>query len=257
MYFTGIDVVDHIIASIILCVGLISCFCGYRLFKFFLALAGFLFTLLIVFTVIYYFISPSLIIASVVGSVVGIAGAFGISFLPALGVFSLGSFFGFTLSLVLIALAQIEYMQQDDVRDVIMLALSVLVGFLSLYWKKVTVLVGTSLLGSFSVITSIDHWANTGFIKLLDNVLKYNTTQTPVGGPLIAIIITFFATFALGLSLQYFITGRLDEQDLSVSGQLPITIPRANCCNPYVSLFHKKVRRDEVPLLDVVALEDY
>lgn len=293
MTFTGIDVVDHIIATVIICVGLISCFCGYRLFKLFLALAGFLFTLLIVFSIIYYFITPNLIIASVVGSVVGLAGAFGITFLPALGVFSLGSFFGFTISLVFIAAVRVECihilivginilsltskdMQQDDVRDVVMFSLSICVGFISLRWKKATVLVGTSVLGAFSIITGVDNWGNSGFIKTLDDMLKYNssrilTTQMQVSiqhvGPLIqaeipsqglfiGFIVMFVALGALGFSLQYFITGKIEEQDLSVSGQLPITIPKATCCNPYVRLFHKKVHRDEVPLLDVVTLDD-
>jgi len=256
MTFTGIDVVDHIIATVIICVGLIACFCGYRLFKLFLALAGFLFTLLIVFSIIYYFITPNLIIASVVGSVVGLAGAFGITFLPALGVFSLGSFFGFTLALVFIATVRVEYMQQDDVRDVVMFALSICVGFISLRWKKATVLGGTSVLGSFSIVTGVDNWGNSGFIKLLDNMLKYSSYEIPSKGILIGFIIMFIALFLLGFSLQYFVTSKIDEQDLSASGQLPTTIPRPTCCNPYVGLFHKKVYRDEVPLLDVVTLDD-
>jgi len=257
MTFTGVDVIDHIIATVIIVVGFFACFCGYRLFRLFLALAGFLFTLLIVFTIIYYFITPNLLIASVVGSLVGIAGALGISYLPALGVFFLGSFFGFISSLLLIASIRANYLQQDDVRDVIMLTMAICSGYLSLRWKKAAVLGGTSMLGSFSVITGVDHWTNSGFSKILDNVLDYNTSQIKLSGVLIGLLVAFVVMLILGVLVQHFITGILDEQDLSVSGQLPVTVPLgARCCNPYIGLFRKKISRDEVPLLDVVTLDD-
>jgi len=258
MTFTGIDVVDHIIAAAIVVVGVIACFCGYRLFRLFLALSGFFITLLMVFTVIYYFITPNLLIASVVGSVIGVLGAFGITFLPALGVFISGSFFGFIASLIVIASVQVDYMQQDDVRDVIMLAMSVGAGFLSLRWKKASVLGGTSVLGAFSAITGIDHWCHSGFSTLLDDVLDYNVSQIKVATSLIILAVAFIAMSVGGGIVQCFITGMIEEQDLSVSGQLPVTIPRLTCCDPYASLFRKKraLHRDEVPLLDVVTLDD-
>jgi len=258
MAFTGIEVLDHIIAAIIVIVGLTACFSGYRLFKLFLALAGFLITMLIVFTIIFYFITPNLIIASVVASFVGVAGAFGITFLPALGVFFLGSFFGFMLSLIVIALARVDYMQDDDVRDVVMLSLSVCIGFVSLRWKKITVMGGTSVLGSFSVTTGIDHWGNSGFSKIIDRILDYSVSEIHFGGVLLGLIIAFFVLFVAGTLVQYFVTGRVNEVDLSVSGQLPVTVPGFNCCDPYVRLCCKTrgIDRDEVPLLDVVTLED-
>ena len=68
-------------------------------------------------------------------------------------------------------------MQQDDVRDVIMLAMSLGIGFVSLRWKKATVMGGSSVLGAFSVTNGIDHWGNTGFSTILTNVLDYQTSS--------------------------------------------------------------------------------
>jgi len=214
--------------------------------------------LLIGFTIIYYFITPNLIIACSVSAGLGVAGAIGITYLPALGVFMLGCYFGFIISLVLIAFVRIDYMQQDDVRDVIMLALSVGMGFASLRWKKATVMGGSSVLGAFSVANGVDHWGNTGFSKMLTDVLDYQTSNINFSGVLIGVIVAFFVMSAVGFLVQFFITGVVEEHDLSVSGQLPITIPRLTCCNPYVTLFRKKriVYKDEVPLLDVVTLND-
>jgi hypothetical protein len=259
MTFTGNDVVDHIIATIIVCIGLISCFCGYRLFRLFLALAGLFITFLFLFTIIYYFITPNLLIASIVSAVIGLAGAFGITYVPALGVFLLGSFFGFSMALVFLGTVRVEYLQQDDVRDVLMLALSIGCGFASLRYKKATVMGGSTFLGAWSIINGVDHWGNTGFSNVMGYILEDETDKIKMTPVFIGLMVAFVVLIILGFLVQFFITGIIDEHDLSVSGQLPITVPGPTCCNPYVSIFRKKTRfsRDEVPLLDVVTLDEY
>jgi len=256
MVFTGIEILDHIIAAVIVAVGLIACFSGYRLFKLFLAFSGYIITMLITFTIIYYFITPNLIIASSISSGIGIFGAIGVTYLPALGVFCIGSFFGFIASLLLIFSIRIDYMQEDDTRDVIMLALSIAMGFLSLKNKKMTVLVGTSLLGSFCASTGFDHWGNSGFNKIIDNIMNYSFYNINIDGAFIGLTVAFFVLFIIGALVQYFITGKLEERDLSVSGQLPISVPKPYCCKPYFGLIRKKIYTDEVPLLDVITIED-
>lgn len=104
MEFTILDVY-HILAAGAIILGLIACFAGYRFFRLLLAIGGFIISLTFGFVLVYYFISPNIIAATVVGSVLATIGSIVLSQFFTAGAFLLGSFFGGSLSVVFISLA--------------------------------------------------------------------------------------------------------------------------------------------------------
>lgn len=103
MAFTVVDAY-HLVAIFSILLGFLACFFGYKLIRFLLALVGFVLFLTFGFVVVYYFISPNVIAAVAVGSVIAIFGAVFMSYFPAFGAFMLGLLFGGFFSTVLISL---------------------------------------------------------------------------------------------------------------------------------------------------------
>jgi hypothetical protein len=105
MAFTIADIY-HIVAIVCIFFGLLSCFAGYRFFRLLLALTGFALFFALGFVAVYYFITPNIIAATIVGSVLATFGSVLVSCFPGFGAFLLGSFFGGSFSVVFISLVK-------------------------------------------------------------------------------------------------------------------------------------------------------
>jgi hypothetical protein len=265
MAFTLVDAY-HIIAVASVLLGLLSCFAGYRLFRFLLALTGFAFFLTLGFVIVYYFITPSILVATIVGSVLATFGSVFVSCFPSFGAFLLGSFFGGSLSVVLISLVKSSYMQQDDTRDITILSFSIMVGTLAIHYRRVAILAGTAAFGAFALLSGFDHFAQSGFSSILSNFANGNKIHPNT--MMIIFIVSFFILSIAGAFVQLKIMSPQTlhsftnyYKNFSINSSSSSSSSSYSYSNSSFSRFLRllpcKRKVDEVPLLDVVALEDY
>jgi len=230
--------VDSLIGAGCIFFGLVFLLVGYRIFRVISGFIGFVVSGTVGYVIVYYFISPSLLPSAIVGSTLGaIGGALFSFFLPA-GVFSVGSFLGFAFSLLLISIPKAGFMDEDDSRDVVLLALSLAGGLLALRFRKPAVVGGTSLVGGYGVLAGIDTWIGSGFNSLYNSVL--DRTLTHFSWLLLVFIAAWVLVAVIGGVVQYKVTAK----DIVLETRFDSCFGR------------KKNTDDTVPLLEVITYLD-
>lgn len=63
-------------------------------------------------------------------------------------------------------------MQQDETRDITILGFAIMFGILALHYRRIAIIAGTSLLGSFGMISGIDHFVKSGFNSILPKMMN-------------------------------------------------------------------------------------
>eukprot|EP01113_Clastostelium_recurvatum_P011104 TRINITY_DN155_c0_g1_i2.p1 TRINITY_DN155_c0_g1~~TRINITY_DN155_c0_g1_i2.p1 ORF type:complete len:273 (+),score=67.45 TRINITY_DN155_c0_g1_i2:70-819(+) len=238
---------DSIFAVVYVLLGLVSLFLGFRLFRIIAGLFGFFIFGAIGYVIVYYFIYPSLIASIIVASVFGVIGGILLVYFFVAGVFMIGSFVGFCTSLFIISMFESEYMNEDDVRDIVVVALSLIGGLIALRFRNIAVIICTSLIGSYGVVFGMDQWILSGYSNLYDAILDRQLTSTHMSALLICIVLAWLAVAAIGSIVQLKFTAKDIELESTTGG---IKVP---------SFFGKKkpATEDHVPLLEVISyLED-
>jgi len=128
--------------------GLIACFAGYRLFRFVLALAGFVLGAVLAGGLFYTFIEPSNVLALVAGIVGGIVGGFLLGFFYFVGIFIAGAGLGALFGLM--AAANFGWQ-----RPLAMLIAAVACGVLALAMQKLLVVISTAFVGAWAVLAAV------------------------------------------------------------------------------------------------------
>jgi len=223
--------------------GLVCLLVGYRLFRVLSGIIGFIISGTVGYVFVYYFITPSVVPSAIVGSIVGaIGGALFTFFLPA-GVFAMGSFLGFCLSLFIISLSTGFMEDEDDSRDIVLVSLSLAGGLLALRFWKPAVVGCTSLVGGYGVVAGIDMWIGSGFNTLYNSILDRGLASTHFSGLLVGIIAAWVVISVIGIVMQYKVTAK----DIVMENNKRVT-----------SFFGRKKGTDEdnVPLLEVITYLD-
>ena len=145
------DLFDGIMVLVIL-VGAVQCFFGYRLFRVILGLSGFLFGGFLAGTLGYTF-SQEEVVAILLGLVGGIAGAGLMAMLYFVGIFLFGAFLGGILGGALFTVIGI-----DPAPVVLLLIPAVIAGVVALFYQRLMIILSTGFGGAWSVVTGIAYF---------------------------------------------------------------------------------------------------
>eukprot|EP01112_Ceratiomyxa_fruticulosa_P005230 TRINITY_DN1583_c0_g1_i1.p1 TRINITY_DN1583_c0_g1~~TRINITY_DN1583_c0_g1_i1.p1 ORF type:complete len:252 (-),score=31.22 TRINITY_DN1583_c0_g1_i1:188-943(-) len=239
---------DILISTACLIAGVVTTLFGYRLFRVISGCVGFLTAGIVGYAIVYYFIYPSFLASLIVGCILG--GFAGIIFCYyfVCGVFVFGSYIAFWTALVLISTIGGEFMDEDDNRDVILISFALVGGLLSLRFRKLSITICSSILGSYVFFAGMDLLAKTGFYQLYLSILDrtfFNNTFTPA---LISMIVFWILLAVLGAFVQNRLTAKgVELENFSKKG---FKVP---------SFFGRKEDNDadNVPLLEVITyIED-
>ena len=109
-----------------------------------------------------------------------------------IGAFLIGSWFGTFLSIILIGsisgncIINIHFdireeggtkdvyltlivtdMQEDGTRDITILGFAIMFGILAIHYRRIAIIAGTSLLGSYGMVSGADHFVQSGFNSII------------------------------------------------------------------------------------------
>jgi len=239
---------DVFISIACLIAGLATSLFGYRLFRVISGCVGFLTAGIVGYAIVYYFIYPSFLASLIVGCILGGFAGIIFCYFFACGIFVFGSYIAFWTALVLISTIGGEFMDQDDNRDVILISFALAGGLLSLRFRKLSITVCSSILGSYVLFAGIDLLAKSGFYQLYLSILDrtfFNAQFTPA----LITMIVFWILFAVASALVQcrFTAKGVELENFSKKG---FKVP---------SFFGRKEDNDadNVPLLEVITyIED-
>ena len=184
------DVLNAIMALAIP-IGLLQCFFGYRIFKFILALTGFLIGSAMAAT-IGYNASQQEVVALLAGLVGGFIGAALMVLLYFVGIFLLGAFVGAALGTMLFAMAETNPI------PFVLFILAAIVGVLALVFQKFMIIIATAFGGAWNVVIGIAYFT-TGAIDPTNIEASFSS-----GGTLTYIIVLCWLALGItGVIVQY------------------------------------------------------
>ncbi|GAB4239373.1 MAG: hypothetical protein Kow00109_14200 [Acidobacteriota bacterium] len=134
-----------------LALGLIACFAGYRIFRFLIAVAGFVLGAAILGGLAWTFLSDSAVVAWAAAFLGGILGAVLLSVFYFLGIFALGAAFGALLGQILGPVIHLEPI-------VVSIVLGILCGFVALGAQRLLITISTAYVGSWLVVTGVAYF---------------------------------------------------------------------------------------------------
>ncbi len=183
--------------------GLTQCFFGYRLFKVFLGLSGFIVGAILLGN-IGWVISENeglALIAAVMGGVIGA----GVSlFLYLVGIFIVGALMGGILGSTFLNHAADQVAGMADVTEIVILLLMVVLGgILALFFQKLIIVASTASTGAWSAINGLAYFV-TGSVGL--EVERQSEAA-------ILITVCWLALAAVGLATQYKLVQSDDRRD--------------------------------------------
>lgn len=183
--------------------GLMICLFGYRIFRFLLAVMGFLVGASLSAAVVLVFTQESVLsltkgsdflVILIAGLVGGFILAIMLLFLYSAGVFLLGALFGIAIFSAITALTDIH-------SELFLYVISALVGgILTLFIQKFMIILITSLTGACMAVIGALYLINSNFDLLdPDFIYKMGDIET------YRIVLSWFAVFILGVIAQFFI----------------------------------------------------
>ena len=201
MEFMGItfgkNMID-VIAVLLIVVGILYCFYGYRMFDLTLAVLGFIVFSLLVWHLVFGILGWQKIFALPAAFVGGIIGAFLLVALYFVGIFLLGAVFGIMLGFLIMG----------GSTAAIFLLCGVIGGIFAILFQKFFVIIATSFLGAWGITSGMFHFIPGGFSldfkKFFYQLgkLQYQSTD---------FYITLLCWVLLGITgifIQYKVTGK-------------------------------------------------
>lgn len=134
-----------------LLLGLIACFAGYRIFRFLIAVAGFVLGAVVLGGLAWTFFTDSSVVAWAAAVLGGILGAVLLSVFYFLGIFALGAAFGALLGQILGPVLHLEPI-------VVSILLGILCGFVALGAQRLLITISTAYVGSWLVVTGLAYF---------------------------------------------------------------------------------------------------
>lgn len=181
----------NVIIGLIVVVGALQCFFGYRIFKVILGLTGFLLGGILAAAIGSTFSQEVafVLITGLTGGFIGAALMVGLYFV---GIFIIGALFGGVLGTVFYAAAE------SNPDPAVLLILAVLTGILALIFQKFMIIVSTSYGGASAVVAGIAY-----FITGAINLSKPEQMSGSNGSYLYAFLLGWLALGTFGVIVQY------------------------------------------------------
>jgi len=181
----------NVILGLIILVGALQCFFGYRIFKFILGLTGFLIGGLLAGAIGGTF-SQELVFVLMTAIAGGLIGAFLMVAMYFVGVFLIGAMFGGILGAVIYAIAE---MNPDPVA---LLLLAVISGILSLIIQKFMIIISTGFGGAMVVVVGMALFiTNTVSLSHPEQMMRTGESH------MYAILLSWLALGLTGVFVQY------------------------------------------------------
>lgn len=201
------------IAGVILIVaGLLLCFFGYRLFHVTMFLIGFYFFGNVAYIGMANGGVTSQTLLLVISIVVGILGGLLLVCCSRLGVAVLGALALYSLGLWILGWKSGGLITSSTGRAILLGVLAVVGFILGFVREREMVIVGSALVGAYSVVAGIDMFAHTGFVNQADSFINSKTPiDNRVGGMTwkeYALLGAFIVLALLGMAVQFRAWGR-------------------------------------------------
>jgi len=219
-----INMVYMIINIVLIALGILFCFVGYRLFRFTFFIVGFLFG----FGATYMLLDPiirrwmieagaphptivlvTLIIAGGLGLIIAIL----MTAIKKIGIFALGALLGLAIATVALATPLGELIANQGIVWLYFVSLvgsSILFGLLALLLQKIIMVIGTAFGGSFMIASALDSLAvHSSFSKVIPLALSFNfNTMVNVDWKVYVMIAGVIVVGITGTVVQFRFTAR-------------------------------------------------
>lgn len=139
------------IAGLLVVVGALGCFCGYRFFKFLLGVLGFLMGGLLLYSVSFALGNFPPVVTVTLALVGGALGAVFLVALYFVGVFVAGALLGIVVGALVSTQVSLEPI-------ILVPVFALVLGVVSLLVQKILVVVATSVIGAAAILTGISHF---------------------------------------------------------------------------------------------------
>jgi hypothetical protein len=183
-----------VLIGIVVVLGAIQCFFGYRAFKFLLVLVGFVLGYVLVFEIVFALMQHKTA-AFFIGLVGGVVSGALITGAYLLGVFLVGVIFGSALALHLYTLSA------QHPEPAMLFIFAALGGLLALFFQKLTIVAATAFGGAWVVVTGVA-WYLTRAIDPT-NLASVEKFFRAGGAPAYAIVVCWVVLGAAGVYFQY------------------------------------------------------
>ncbi|KAG0318840.1 hypothetical protein BGZ99_005429 [Dissophora globulifera] len=201
-----------IAGAILIVLGLVLCFFGYRIYHVTLFIVGFYFLGNLTYIGMVNAGVSSNTLLLVISIAVGVVGGIFLVFCSRLGVAILGALALYALGLWILGWKPNGVITSNTGRIILLVALAV-VGFIAgLFSPDEMVIVGTAIVGAYSFIIGVDFYAHTGFKEEADSFINSKNTidshfdnQPAV---IYAMLGSFLALAVIGMIVQFYSWGR-------------------------------------------------
>ncbi|KAG0215130.1 hypothetical protein BGX28_000835 [Mortierella sp. GBA30] len=209
----NISVQGGIAGAILIVFGLFLCFFGVRFFRICLFLIGFYFLGNITYIGMANGGVTSETLLLVISIVVGIISGLILVCCSRCAVAILGGLALYVLGLWILGWKSGGVITSSAGRGVLLGVLAVVGFFIGLCCEHQTVIMGSAIVGAYSVVAGVDMFAHTGFINAADSFIhSKNNIDNRVGGPLTAgayaLLGAFIVLALLGMAVQFHMWGR-------------------------------------------------
>lgn len=206
--------VPLIISAVLIVLGVIFCFFGYRLIQIVLFLIGFLigFAALYILIISFTHSRPehwipyvALSVAALVGLLAGLLTVC----VYQIGIFLGGGSIGFLATWFLLAAINVTYLREHIyIPIIIALVVMVIVGILALVLQKWLFIIGTSILGSFIAVWGLDYYLELGAMIYYLFLFAENRSSIKPCWYSWIVLVLFVILILAGFLIQALVTGR-------------------------------------------------
>ncbi|KAI1304671.1 hypothetical protein EDD11_005071 [Mortierella claussenii] len=208
----NVSIQAAIAGAILIVLGLILCFFGYRIYYVTLFIVGFYFLGNISYIGMANAGVSSYTLLLVISIGVGVLGGLLLVFCSRLGVAILGALAFYALGLWILGWKSGGLITSSTGRIILLVALAVLGFLVGLFSEKEMVIVGSAIVGAYSFVIGVDMYAHTGFSNQADSFINSkNTVESHFENQTVgayALLGTFLAMAALGMIIQFYSWGR-------------------------------------------------
>jgi len=188
----------NVVAVLLIVVGILYCFYGYRMFDLSLAVLGFVVFALLIGNFIFGVLENKAV-ALAAGFIGGILGAFLLVALYFIGVFLLGAVFGVLLGSLIMG---------GSAAPVIFLLFGVVGGIFAILFQKFFVIISTAFLGAWGLTSGMFHFIPGGFSLDFKKFFYQLDKLQSQGMDFYVILLCWVLLGITGIFVQYKVTGK-------------------------------------------------
>ncbi|KAF8929468.1 hypothetical protein EDD21DRAFT_379794 [Dissophora ornata] len=208
----SITVQSGIAGAVLIVLGLILCFFGMRFYHVTMFLIGFYFFANVAYIGMANGGVTSSTLLLVISIVVGILGGLLLVYCSRLGAAVLGALALYSLGLWILGWKSGGVITSHTGRGIFLGVLAVVGFVMGFIRERETIIVGTAIIGAYSIVGGIDFYVHTGFIEQTDSFINSKSSIDSrvgnVSGKQYALLAAFIVLAALGMVVQFRWWGR-------------------------------------------------